>query len=113
MAGTWVALAVAALWTLEARRPTAQRPQRRLTLVEALAPAAAVAAVGVALGVVVALARPSVVTDYARAHTAFVVGAAVICVLAFALVGVVSAALTWTRSAPATAAGSDPAPTGA
>ena len=99
VAGAWTAGALAALWALEARKPAATRPARRLTLVEALLPALVVGAAGVVLAGLVLLLRPAPVLDYARAHTTFVLGAAGLVALGLSLVAALSAALTATRAA--------------
>jgi membrane-associated phospholipid phosphatase len=86
VAAAWTLTAISALLTIEARNPRrAGRDSRRLTMREALGPpAAAVVGAILAAGLVV-LARPHQVVAYARAHEAFMVGAAAIGVLALAL----------------------------
>jgi membrane-associated phospholipid phosphatase len=87
VAGTWTLLAVAVVFTLDARRPraVAREPDARPSIREALAPPAIAAVGALALAGLVALARPHAVVAYARAHEAFMVGAAAIGVLGLAL----------------------------
>ncbi|MBV9819976.1 MAG: phosphatase PAP2 family protein [Solirubrobacterales bacterium] len=91
VATTWTLLGVAGLSLYEARRP---RPVPRIapgggrpafSLREALAPAAVLLALAAALAGAVALARPHEVIEYARVHSAFVVGAAAIGALGISL----------------------------
>jgi membrane-associated phospholipid phosphatase len=112
MAGTWTAFAVAAVWASERRWPLARGRPATVRLQTALAPAVAVAVAGLSLFALVALAKPVEVTSYARDHTAFVVGAALIAALALSLVAGLTAVMTQAR-APATGPGERPAPTGA
>lgn len=79
VAGTWAALAVAAL---SAPR---QRDADRVSIRNALTPPSLVLLGALALAGLVALARPHEVVAYAQAHTAFVVGAASIGGLGLAL----------------------------
>lgn len=87
VAAIWTLLAVAAIFTANARRPQAltgelaQRPSIR----EALGPPSAALLAAMGLGAVVAVARPEGVASYARAHEAFVVGATAIGALGLAL----------------------------
>jgi membrane-associated phospholipid phosphatase len=97
MAATWMAFAVSAVWASEGRWPARAGRPTALRLRYAVAPAVGVALAGLALFALVALARPVEVTDYARAHTTFVVGAGFIAALALSLVAVLSAALTGGR----------------
>jgi membrane-associated phospholipid phosphatase len=87
VAGTWTLVAVAALITYEAHRSglAAGERSRSFSLRQALAPAALVIVAAIVLAGVIALARPHEVADYTRAHETFVVGAAAIAALAFAL----------------------------
>jgi membrane-associated phospholipid phosphatase len=83
----WTQLAVAGVAVTDARRASRPIPAtlRPVPLRRALAPAAvAVAGIGVLAGLV-ALVRPHQVIEYASGHAAFVVGAAAIAALAFAL----------------------------
>jgi membrane-associated phospholipid phosphatase len=80
VAATWTLLGVAALSSYEARRAGAtERLEPRtssVSLGEALAPAAGLLALAALLAGLLVLARPHPVVAYARAHEAFVVGAA-------------------------------------
>jgi membrane-associated phospholipid phosphatase len=107
VAASWTLAAMAVVLTLDARRPTrlASQSRDRVSLRNALAPAA-VALAGVAgLAGIVALARPHQVVSYARAHEAFIAGAAAIALLGLALATGLMLALR--------ASGSGPAPTAA
>jgi membrane-associated phospholipid phosphatase len=87
VAASWTLLGVAAVLTLDARRPRGLPGQSRdgVSLRGALAPPA-VALVGAAgLAALVVLVRPHQVLSYARAHEAFLVGAAAIGLLGLAL----------------------------
>src|SRR5579871_339221 len=94
VAGTWTMLAVAGVYAADLRWPRGARPEpgRRLSIAQALAPQAALAAGTVALGGLLALARPHQVVSYARGHEAFVVGAAAIGVLALAVASAITLA---------------------
>ncbi|MDQ6818422.1 MAG: phosphatase PAP2 family protein [Actinomycetota bacterium] len=83
----WTLVAVAGVFTVEARRPRrpARQPGERVSLREALAPPAAAVLGGVVLAGLIALARPHQVLSYARAHEAFMVGAAAIALLGLVL----------------------------
>lgn len=97
VAGIWTSTAVGVLWTLDGHRAhTAPRGQP-LSLANAVGPLLGVVATAIVFAGVVLLARPERVTDYARAHTLFVVGAGVIAALGFSLAAVMSAAMTSTR----------------
>ena len=88
VASSWTLLAVAALWTYEAHRPALARAAQRaptFTIGEALAPPVTLLAAGLACAAIVTLARPHEVLGYARGHLTFVVGAAAIAALSFAL----------------------------
>lgn len=97
VAGTWTALAVAAVWAAERRWPDARGRPVRTDVRAAVAPAAAVLVGAGIFALVVALARPDAVEAYAREHTTFVVGAAIIAVLGLSLAAALSVALTTTR----------------
>jgi membrane-associated phospholipid phosphatase len=83
----WTLVAVAGVFTVEARRPRrpARQPGERVSLREALAPPAAAVLGAVVLAGLIALARPHEVLSYARAHEAFMVGAAAIALLGLVL----------------------------
>ena len=88
VAAIWTLLALAAVFTANARRPefAASELVQRLSIREALGPPA-VALLGAAgLAVLVAIARPDAVSAYVRAHEAFVVGAIAIAATGLALV---------------------------
>jgi membrane-associated phospholipid phosphatase len=108
VATAWTLLGVAAVLGSYSRHPhAAQRAiGTRLTVGEALGPLALVLVGALALVVVVLLARPHGVVEYARMHKAFIVGAAAIGVFGLALASGLTLAL---RSF----SGSGPAPTGA
>jgi hypothetical protein len=86
VATLWTLLAVAALRATETPR---SRPAvdgaRGVSLRAALTPPVAALALAVLLALVLAIARPQAVEAYARAHSAFMVGAAGIGALAIAL----------------------------
>ena len=90
MAVTWTLLGTGALWWVEARRPVrrreltpAGRPQ--FSVLEALAPTAALILAALFLAGVVALARPHAVVAYASAHSLFILGAAAIALVVLTL----------------------------
>ena len=87
VAGIWTLLAVAAVFTANARRPqvAASELVQRLSIREALGPPSAALLSAIGLAVVVLIARPTAVASYARAHEAFVVGASAIGALGLAL----------------------------
>jgi membrane-associated phospholipid phosphatase len=87
VAGIWTLLAVAAVFTANARRPQVAATElvQRLSVREALGPPSAALLAAIALAVAVVIARPQGVADYARAHEAFVVGASAIAALGLAL----------------------------
>lgn len=85
VAATWTLVVVAALWWAEARWPQRTTPSSPPRLAETLAPAGVAGLAAVVLLAVVLLARPVEVLTYVDDHTAFVVGAAAIGVLALAL----------------------------
>jgi membrane-associated phospholipid phosphatase len=103
VAASWTLAGVAAVLTVDARRPRSDVVQSRdrFSLRDALTPPA-VALVGAAgLAALVALARPHQVLSYARAHEAFMVGAAAIGLLGLALATGLMLALRATGSGPA------------
>jgi membrane-associated phospholipid phosphatase len=84
---TWTLLAVGCVWLSRSTPRIAAQPatRRRPSLAEALGPPAlALLGAAVLVGLVV-IARPHAVVAYARAHTAFVVGAASIAAAALAI----------------------------
>jgi membrane-associated phospholipid phosphatase len=87
VAASWTLAGVAAVLTLDERRPrrVADQSRDRLSLRDALAPPALAVVGAAALAGLVALARPHQVLTYARAHEAFIVGAAAIGLLGLAL----------------------------
>jgi membrane-associated phospholipid phosphatase len=85
LAATWTLLGVAALYASEARAPRPATASRRPPLREMLGPPATALLGALVLVAVVAIARPHPVVSYARAHEAFMVGAAAIGVLALVL----------------------------
>jgi membrane-associated phospholipid phosphatase len=98
---------VAALMVAERLRPTWRAPSARVSMRAALGAPGAVVAAALVLGAIVVLSRPDDVIAYARAHEAFMLGAAGIAALSLALsTGVVLSI----RRGPATR-DSGPAPT--
>jgi membrane-associated phospholipid phosphatase len=95
VAGTWTLIGVAAVWTADGR--SARSPAVPLTAREALGPPAAAVLGALALVGLVVLARPHAVIDYARAHTAFVVGAIAIGALSITLATGLMLATTFRR----------------
>jgi membrane-associated phospholipid phosphatase len=87
VAGTWTLVGVGAVWTADARWPRRApgSSQVRLTAWAALGPPAGALLGALALVGLVALAHPHPVVAYARAHTTFVIGAAALGALGFAL----------------------------
>jgi membrane-associated phospholipid phosphatase len=87
VAASWTLLGVAAVLTLDARRPRRLPGQSRdgVSLRGALAPPAVALACAAGLAALVVLVRPHQVLSYARAHEAFMVGAAAIGVVGLAL----------------------------
>jgi membrane-associated phospholipid phosphatase len=85
VATTWTLLAVSALMAVQERRPSPARRSPRPSTAAALGPPAAALFGAVALAILIAVARPHAVVSYARAHEAFMVGAAAIGVVALAL----------------------------
>jgi membrane-associated phospholipid phosphatase len=87
VAGIWTLLAVAAVFTANARRPqvAASELVQRLSIREALGPPSAALLGALGLALVVVVARPEAVAAYARAHEAFVVGASAIAAPGLAL----------------------------
>jgi membrane-associated phospholipid phosphatase len=87
VAAIWTLLAVAAVFTANAKLP---RPARsglvqRLTVREALGPPSTALLIALGLAAVVAIARPQAVAAYAHDHEAFVIGATAIAALGLAL----------------------------
>jgi membrane-associated phospholipid phosphatase len=87
VAGIWTLLAVAGVFTANARRPQVASAElvQRGSIREALGPPSAALLGAVALAAVVVIARPQEVAAYARAHETFVVGASAIGALGLAL----------------------------
>jgi membrane-associated phospholipid phosphatase len=85
VASTWALLAVSALLAVEEHRAGRSTRAPRAPIAEALGPPAAALFAAIFLAGVVAIARPHEVATYARAHEAFMVGAAAIGVVALAL----------------------------
>jgi membrane-associated phospholipid phosphatase len=87
VAATWTLVGVGVVWAADARWPrrVAQSSPTRLTAREALGPPGAALLASLALAGLVVLARPVSVVAYVRVHTTFVVGAAAIGILGFAL----------------------------
>jgi membrane-associated phospholipid phosphatase len=86
VASIWTLVCVGGLWTYEAHRPvvrSASAPGPRFSLGEALGPPMLLLVAGVALAAALTIARPHAVLGYARAHEAFVLGAAAIAALSF------------------------------
>ncbi len=87
VAGIWTLLAVAAVFTANARRPqvAASELVQRLSIREALGPPSAALLGAVALSAVLVIIRPEAVATYARTHEVFVLGASAIAALGLAL----------------------------
>ncbi len=87
VAGTWTMIAATALFMLQDRlsRPIAGEPGGRVSVREALGPPIGALLVALGLAGLVTLARPHDVVSYARAHEAFVLGAATIGAIGLAL----------------------------
>lgn len=87
VAAIWTLLAVAAVFTANAHRPQAATSEfvQRLSIREALGPPSAAVLGAIVLSLVVVIARPQQVADYASAHEAFVLGASAIAAAALAL----------------------------
>jgi membrane-associated phospholipid phosphatase len=85
VSGIWASLALAALSFARQPGPLLRGDVDRVSIRDALMPPAAVLIGALVLAGLVVLVRPHEVVDYARAHTAFVVGAASIGALAVAL----------------------------
>jgi membrane-associated phospholipid phosphatase len=100
---------VAALMVAERLRPTQRPPSGHVSMRAALGAPGAVVAAALVLGAIVVLSRPDDVIAYARAHEAFMLGAAGIAALSLALSTVVVLSI---RRGPATR-DSGPAPTAA
>jgi membrane-associated phospholipid phosphatase len=85
VAATWALATVGALLALERRRPTRRTRSDPVSLRAALGAPGAVLGAAFVLGAILALGRPHDVIAYARAHEAFVFGAAGIAALSLAL----------------------------
>jgi membrane-associated phospholipid phosphatase len=87
VATTWTLLGVAALRAARVPigRPRPAARERRISVRAVLTPPAAALVLALLLAALLALARPHEVADYARAHGAFMLGAAGIAMLALGL----------------------------
>jgi hypothetical protein len=87
VATTWTLLGIAALRAARVPigRPRQADRERRISVRAVLTPPAAALILALLLAALLAVARPHEVADYARAHGAFVLGAAGIAVLALGL----------------------------
>jgi hypothetical protein len=88
VAAMWTLLGMVALWVYEERhgmRPAPTGPRAALSVGEAMKPALAMLALGALLILLIVLARPHQVIEFARQHEAFVVGASSIGVLGLLL----------------------------
>jgi membrane-associated phospholipid phosphatase len=87
VAAIWTLLGVAALRAAEIPfgRPRVADRERRVSVRAALTPPVAALVLAMLLAVLLALARPHEVADYARAHGTFMIGAAAIGMLALGL----------------------------
>jgi membrane-associated phospholipid phosphatase len=85
VAAAWSLAMVGALLALERRRPSRRTRSGPVSLRAALGAPGAVLGAGVLAGAIVAISRPHDVVAYARAHEAFVLGAAGIAALSLAL----------------------------
>jgi membrane-associated phospholipid phosphatase len=93
VATTWTLLALGALYAVDRERAPAPAEGTRRSLLQALEPPVAAVFGALALVVVVVIARPHSVVEYARLHKGFVIGAVVIAALALALATAVMLAL--------------------
>ncbi|WP_205698741.1 phosphatase PAP2 family protein [Conexibacter sp. SYSU D00693] len=98
VAGTWVALAGAALTAASRRWPERPRPEQPAGPRDVL-PAVGLAVAALTGAVAVAASRPRAVQDFAAEHTNFVFGALTITVAATVLAVLATIAATRTRSA--------------
>jgi membrane-associated phospholipid phosphatase len=85
VAATWALATVGMLLAIEHRRPSRRTRSGPVSLRAALGAPGAVLGAALVLGVIVAVSRPHDVVAYARAHEAFVLGAAGIAALSLAL----------------------------
>ena len=91
VASTWTLLGIAGLSTYEAHRPALARgaaargPSPAFSIGQALGPPVTIVLVALLFAAVITAARPHAVLAYAAAHATFVVGAAAIGALSFAL----------------------------
>ena len=95
IAGTWTMLAIAVVFRTDARRAgrALAPPPERVSLLDAIAPAAALVAGTALVAGVLALARPHEVVAYARAHETFMLGAGAIGLLALAVASAITLAM--------------------
>jgi len=85
VAAIWTLCAVAALVAAERWRPTARGAGSRISVAAALGAPGAVLFAAVVLGAILLATHPHDIVDYARAHEAFVAGAAGIAALSLGL----------------------------
>ena len=85
IAAAWALAIVGALVALEHRRPSRRSRSGPISLRAALGAPGAVLGSALVLGVILAISRPQDVVNYARAHEAFVLGAAGIAALSLTL----------------------------
>ena len=85
VAAAWALAIVAGLLALERRRPSRRTRSGPVSLRAALGAPGAVLGAALVLGAILAVSRPHDVVSYARAHEAFVFGAAGIAALSLAL----------------------------
>ncbi len=108
MATAWTLVGMAGLWTYEARRPAPRTPEpgaERVSIGRALMPAVVMILASGFGALLIVLARPHQVIDYARGHEAFVVGAAAIGALSVTLASGLSVMLRDRVAAPSEAGG--------
>jgi membrane-associated phospholipid phosphatase len=95
VASVWTSLGLTALWTYEAHRPlsvsrTAPVAGAPFSVAQVLAPSAAIIAVALGFAALITLAHPHEVLAYAHHHLGFVVAAAGIAAVAFAIASALS-----------------------
>jgi membrane-associated phospholipid phosphatase len=114
VAGTWTALTLGALWTVEAHRPAlAARLSdagARFSVAEALLPSIVAFIAGVALLAVGVATRPRAILGFAGSHVAFITAACALAALSFGCATGLSLVL---RRPPGARSESGPAPTAA
>jgi membrane-associated phospholipid phosphatase len=92
VAGTWTMLALGVVSRAPAEEPQ-RGPEERLSVLDALAPQAALVTGTAFVVALVALARPHEVSAYARGHEAFVIGAGAIGLLALVVASAITLAM--------------------